>query len=92
MSAVAVYPAQVVEVNGSTTPLPPGPASSFKYTLDVTMNDATRRITGVTPLSERWPDSYDVNHIAIGKVVLVYRVADKLGMVWSELPATGTCP
>ena len=89
---VAMYPGQIIAVNGSQGPFSPGPASSFKYTVDVAMNDGTRRLTGVKPLCERWPDTYDVNPIAIGKAVIVYRVGDKLGLLWAELPAAQGCP
>lgn len=89
---VGMYPGEIVAVNGSPKgPFAPGPASTFKYDVDVTFNDGTRRIRGVTPMCERWPDTYDVNPLAIGKAVIVYRVGQYVGLLWAELPAAQAC-
>jgi hypothetical protein len=95
MIPVKVYPAQVFAVNGSPKgPYAPGASSTFRYTLDVTMDDSVKRITGCAPPAQsRWPDTYDMWPHLPGSVVFVYRVGDKMVMKDPEnVPATAECP
>jgi hypothetical protein len=92
MEKIEIYPAEVVEVNGSPTgPYPPGPASGFRYTVDVVKPGGTQRVANVKPNVQRWPDQINVTPILPGTAVLVFCIEDKVVMADRELPHFTPC-
>jgi hypothetical protein len=92
MAKIDVYPAEVVEVNGSPTgPYPAAPASTFRYTVDVVKPGGVQRVTNDNPNCQRWPDSIKVTPILPGTAVLVFCIEDKVVMADRELPDFTPC-
>lgn len=94
MIPVKVYPARVVAVNGSATgPFLPAPSSTFKYDLEVTMDDGVRLLRGVVPAGHRWSDSVKMWPFIPEDVVFVHRVGTSLVMKDAEAePFVEACP
>lgn len=84
MRNVECYPAEVVAVRvngGAPQPnTPPGPASSFTYDLDVTMDNGVQRFEGVSPGQDRIPDELDSVAIESGTLVNTFLVGGVIVM------------
>jgi hypothetical protein len=92
MANIAVYPAEVVEVNGSPKgPFQAGPATSFTYTVDVVKPGGVQRVHNVKPNVQRWPDIIKVTPILPGTAVLVFDIEGNIVMCDREHPDFTPC-
>ena len=93
MANVAAYPGQIIAINGGIKgPFPPGPASSFRYDVDVVMGDGVRRFVDCNVHCQRWPDTFDCDPLAISSWVWCFKIGETVYIAGpAEMPVVKDC-
>lgn len=96
MNPVQTYGGEIVKVNGQTTEPDPAPASTFTYSVAVTMDQRVQVFHGVIPGKERWPDMvngqpFNCKPIKIGTLVTVHRIGTRIVLDAREIPHIKDC-